>query len=516
MDGINTDVLIFLMIAGLLISMILAIVLYLFYKKYRSLNDALKQANINCNKANQELFRTTQKLESIAEELSENKRVLAQQYNLHQEDLVTISHLQDNDKVSGFLLPDPFTEEVNSIIAKKDPFSLIYITPANMREVSNSIGYAAYESLIRTISHSMRKILGTHNYTYGVFKGDNFVLLTKRTRLNLEKDLQKLMDLFENHYFSDNFSFKLLAKVGIATYPKDGDNGGDLLMRARIAANSAIDSPDHEMTYFSHTLQEKSMEEQRKFAEIDEAIKDHQFIMYYQPKFAIDGKKLTGYEALIRWENPNGTISSPGDFIALAEHTGQIVHIGRQVIEMVCKDIKTYGLDRKKIHVALNLSSQHLEDDETISFLKRTVNKYDIDSRYLEIEVTETSLVNNYELTRSLMLRLKNDGFTIALDDFGTGYSSLSYIRNLPINKIKIDREFISRMPNVKYMKVLKAIMNLSKDLYYRVTVEGIETKEQWDMLKPFEPTELQGFYFSKPLPIEEAIKFIETEKEGL
>lgn len=259
-------------------------------------------------------------------------------------------------------------------------------------------------------------------------------------------------------------------------------------------------------------MQQQIFDEQKLYAEIDLAIKEKQFVMYYQPKFANDGVELMGYEALIRWKMADGSIRMPGEFIDIAEQTGQIIYIGRQVIDMVCSDIQAYNLDKKGIHISLNLSSQHLENDDTISYLKRTVNKYDIDNRSIEIEITETSLVDNFELTKSLLKRLRHDGFTIALDDFGTGYSSLSYIRNLPINKIKIDREFISRMPNVKYMKVLKAIMNLSKDLHYRVTVEGIETKAQWDLLKPFEPNELQGFFFSKPLEIEEAIK---SRKKG-
>lgn len=491
------------LILGIFLLLAIITLLVLGILRYRKNSYALERAKDDIMEANMDL-------EAHAEELMASQEEIDRQFQLIEENKAKMQRLVDYDQLTGYMTSHKFISDVTEAINSGTEICIIYINISNLDEVSSSLGFGVYEALLVQISESIRIELGDDRYGYGLIKGNDLVLTTTISQKRIQKELDKLLKLFDSPFYSDYITFKLLAKIGVACCPEDDADAETLIKKAGIAAISQNELPTSAYTYFSKVMQQQILNEQRIFAEIDQAIKENQFIMHYQPKFASDGQKLMGYEALIRWQMPDGTLRPPSQFIDLAEKTGQIVFIGRQVIDMVCQDIKTYALDKKGIHVSLNLSSQHLENDDTISYLKRTVNKYDVDSRSIEIEITETSLVKNYELTRSLLKRLRHDGFTIALDDFGTGYSSLSYIRNLPINKIKIDREFISRMPNVKYMKVLKAIMNLSKDLYYRVTVEGIETKEQWDMLRPFEPNELQGFYFSKPLPIEEAIKYID------
>jgi len=231
---------------------------------------------------------------------------------------------------------------------------------------------------------------------------------------------------------------------------------------------------------------------------------EHEFIMFYQPKYSTDGITITGLEALIRWNYEDVTLKSPGYFIDIAEQSGQVMKIGFYVMEEVCKAIKTFGLVEKNIPVAINMSGHHFASRDIINKLLEVTSKYQVPPRFLELEITETTLIKNRAYSAMLLQELQDLGFTITLDDFGTGYASINYIKELPIDKIKIDQSFVQKIQDEKAQNLLRIMIQMANELDLDVTVEGIETTEQYKIVHDFRPKELQGYLFRRPVPLEE------------
>lgn len=237
----------------------------------------------------------------------------------------------------------------------------------------------------------------------------------------------------------------------------------------------------------------------RTEASLHDALKNNEFLLYFQPKLDLQTGKVTGCEALIRWQK-DGRLISPMSFIPVAEETGIIIPIGRWVIEQSCKTLREW---QKKYHfaipIAINVASQQFADASLVSDIKQMALRYQIQPELLEIEITETSLMNDIELAINKLEQLKSAGFGIAVDDFGTGYSSLSYLRHLPITTMKIDRCFVSDLPEDS--AIASTILMLGKQLNLTIVAEGIENELQLDWLKENQCQIGQGFYFSQPLP---------------
>lgn len=461
--------------------------------------------------AKNELQESNMELEAHTEELISSQEELDHQYHELQENKIIVQKLADYDQVTDFMQTHKFTSFANTKLNAADEVHIIYITMTNLEDTSYSLGFDLYESLLKIVANKIQALMNPKDYFFGIIQGDDILICCTKEAEQMHQDVDELIKIFEFPFYSDYFSIRLNAHFGVASYPKDG-NDADLLVKcAGIAAMTSIPQNNTGAAFFETTMQDLIFKEQKRQAEIDMAIKEKEFILHLQPKYNLKGKTVVGYEALIRWQRADGSLLYPGAFIDLAEKTGQILEIGEMVIQMVCRLIRNNQLDKTGLHIALNLSSQHFEDHKIIRILDDAVDTFGISPHCIELEITETSLLQNFELTKELLKTLRSKGYSIALDDFGTGYSSLSYIRNLPIDKIKIDRSFISQIPDEKYMKVLKAIVSLSKELDYKVNIEGIETKEQWNLLLPLSPDELQGYFFSKPLPTDQALALISS-----
>ncbi|WP_445780499.1 putative bifunctional diguanylate cyclase/phosphodiesterase, partial [Shewanella sp.] len=249
----------------------------------------------------------------------------------------------------------------------------------------------------------------------------------------------------------------------------------------------------------------------RTEASLHDALKNDEFLLYFQPKFDLKTNKVVGCEALIRWQK-EGRLISPMSFIPVAEETGIIIPIGRWVIEQSCKVIREW--QRKynySIPIAVNVASQQFADSSLVPDIKQLAIRYQIRPELLEVEITETSLMNDVEQAIVKLEQLKSAGFGIAVDDFGTGYSSLSYLRHLPITTMKIDRAFVNDLP--KDSAIASTILMLGRQLNLTIVAEGIENEEQLQWLKDNQCEVGQGFFFSKPLPLDEfEEKYILTE----
>ncbi len=248
--------------------------------------------------------------------------------------------------------------------------------------------------------------------------------------------------------------------------------------------------------------------------ELRSAIELDEFKLYYQPIVSIETKKVTGMEALLRWNNKNMGVISPAVFIPLAEKTDLMISIGEWVLKRALIETKKmHDLGHHELMVAVNVSVMQFLDSNFIGLLKDTISEVDIDASKITIEITEGLFINDLNGILDVLNEIKKLGISISVDDFGTGYSSLSYIKDLPLSKLKIDRSFINAIDEDMSQKLVSAIIGLAKNLNLSVVAEGIETEEQLSYIEKRLCEEAQGYIFSKPLPIEEFIEYVVKNK---
>jgi predicted signal transduction protein with EAL and GGDEF domain len=313
---------------------------------------------------------------------------------------------------------------------------------------------------------------------------------------------QRLQDAVKAPYLIDGNQVIIDASIGVAVSPTDGTTVEELLKNADLAAYAA--KADGRSTYRFFELEMDRRIKQRRVMELDlrHALANGEFKLHYQPIVNLQTGEITSFEALIRWQHPARGLVAPGDFIPLAEELGLIVPIGEWVINRACADAATWA---DHIKVAVNLSPIQLINKGLVEVVVRALARSGLPAGRLEFEITETVLMQNTTVTLATLHQLRALGIHFSMDDFGTGYSSLSYLRSFPFDKIKIDRSFVKDISGEKSsLAIIKGVTSLAHSLNMITTIEGIETEEQLDHVRPLGCAEIQGFLFSPPKSLEE------------
>lgn len=382
----------------------------------------------------------------------------------------------------------------------KRSFALMFIDLDRFKNINDSLGHALGDQFLARIARILERVVGDKG-TVSRLGGDEFVILADSVHSpdQAADFVDKLLVQLNVPIQLNEHAIHPAASIGISIYPEDGNSAEDLIRHADIAMYSAKAAGSNQWAFFKQQMTERAAVRLRTEAALHDALKNNEFLLYFQPKLDLQTGKITGCEALIRWQK-DGRLISPMSFIPVAEETGIIIPIGRWVIEQSCRVLREW---QKKynyaIPIAINVASQQFADASLVSDIKQMALRYQIQPELLEIEITETSLMNDIELAINKLEQLKSAGFGIAVDDFGTGYSSLSYLRHLPITTMKIDRCFVSDLP--KDSAIASTILMLGKQLNLTIVAEGIENELQLDWLKSNECQIGQGFYFSQPLP---------------
>ncbi len=385
----------------------------------------------------------------------------------------------------------------------KYQFCMLFIDLDRFKNINDSLGHAIGDQFLARIARVLERVVGD-NGTVARLGGDEFVILADEIRTP-----DQAADFVDNLLLQVNTPMQLnehtvhpAASVGISIYPDDGMSAEDLIRHADIAMYSAKAAGSNQWAFFKQQMTERAAVRLRTEASLHDALKNEEFVLHYQPQFDIKTGKVVGCEALIRWQK-DGRLISPMSFIPVAEETGIIIPIGRWVIEEACKTIRKWQKEYNfALPIAVNVASQQFADASLVHDIKQLALRYQISPELLEIEITETSLMNDIELAITKLQQLKSAGFGIAVDDFGTGYSSLSYLRHLPITTMKIDRCFVTDLPNES--AIASTILMLGQQLNLNIVAEGIENQEQLDWLNTNNCQIGQGFYFSKPVPEKE------------
>lgn len=335
----------------------------------------------------------------------------------------------------------------------------------------------------------------------GRLGGDNFVALIRKDRTD---DFLKLLAGVETVGILGNTEQRVIisATVGGLEIDHNVRNCGEIINDCGMALQIARNVEKKPCVFLSEEIKQRSFKEKQLVAGFADAIENHEFVVYYQPKVRIDSFRLNGAEALVRWKH-DGKLISPGEFIPVFERNGMICQLDFYMLENVCIAIRDW-LSRgiEPVRVSVNFSRKHLTNPHLADDIMSVLNRYETESRYIEIELTETVDQNEAGLLAAFMGRMKNYHVTMSIDDFGTGYSSLNMLRTFPVDVLKIDRSFILDLEQ-NSKTVLSNIIRMADELHMDVVAEGVETYEQMNYLKSIDCKEVQGFLFDRPMPIE-------------
>jgi EAL domain-containing protein (putative c-di-GMP-specific phosphodiesterase class I) len=310
-------------------------------------------------------------------------------------------------------------------------------------------------------------------------------------------------------YFSTPFT-----SVGISIFPVDGESAETLLKHADSAKYHAKEMGKNNYQFYKESLNTAILERFSLEKDIKIGLSRGEFLLYYQPQIEFSTGEIVGAEALIRWLHPQKGMISPDKFISIAEESGTIIDINKWVIQTACSQNKKWrkaGLN--PIRIAVNLSGYKLASQNIIKVIRDALKEGGLNSKYLEVEITENILMQDTKDTVLILKQMKDLSLRIALDDFGTGYSSLSYLTSFPVDIIKIDRSFVMGCKELKNnLEIIKAIIAMGHSLGMKIVAEGIETEEQLELLKSFGVDEGQGFYFSAPVSHKEFLKLVREQ----
>ena len=336
------------------------------------------------------------------------------------------------------------------------------------------------------------------------FDGDELaILLTDLDdRMAIPWLVKRIFDAMNQPVLLEDKQVNVFCKVGISLFPEDAGSPEELISHANTAKSFAKkENNANSCQFFDQEMQEASMQQLTLERDVRRAIKDEEWLLYYQPKMEITTGKIKGVEALIRWNHPDRGILGPYEFIQFAEERNLIVEIGEWVLRTACKQAKIWADNGFDIKVAVNLSPVQLRQENFSNLVLDIIKETQIQPRHLELEVTETMLMDNLETAVNILNRLNCRGICIAIDDFGVGYSSLRYLKQLPINSLKIDRLFIKDIMTDVYDKnIVNTVISMAHGMNLRVIAEGVETQEQFKILKIMSCDELQGYLLSKPI----------------
>ena len=423
------------------------------------------------------------------------------------------THLPNRDLFKAIL-----AQEQENAKRRSSRLGVLLVDVDRFKVFNDSFGYATGDQLLCMIAERLvTQVRG--NDVIASLGGNQFAVLL--TGLAHAEDAsiitRKLMKVLEPAFDIEGQEVFVTISTGIVIFPGDGEDSQTLLQNAEKSMYSAKSHGRNRYQFFTSSIQNSAIQRLQMESALRKGIEREEFILHYQPQVDAQTGRVVGMEALIRWQHPEKGMVPPFQFIPVAEETGIIVPIGEWVIHEACRQTKAWqekGLTDLK--VAVNLSARQFSDRQLLGKISRALEQTGLAAQYLELEITESILMNDIERTITLLEQLSDMGLDLAIDDFGTGYSSLNYLKRFPLNKLKIDKSFIDDVITDKDdAKIVSAIIGLSHNLNLNVICEGVESSDQHGWLRDHKCNEIQGYYFSKPLPADEFEAFA-RQRNGL
>ncbi len=437
---------------------------------------------------------------------------ITERKEMEQQLLIQATHDALTGLPNRVLLLDRVEQAVIQSSKNKSKFAFIFIDLDRFKMTNDTLGHGMGDKLLQAIAN--RLLLTTHDYdTVARFGGDEFVVLLPeiKNEADAEMMVEEMLVHIQKPVKIGQHQIKITASAGISFFPKDGEDYEGLMKNADLSMYHAKDSGRNTYRVFDVEMNRRIINYALIDTEMRMALKRKEFYLSYQPIVHLTDGSIAGFEALLRWKNPKLGHVSPVDFIPIAEENHLILDIGAWVLEEACGQLKKWQTKGfKHLTMAVNISGIQLHHSNLIESIQAVLKKTGIRSENLELEPTESLLIENIETVIEQLLHLKDLGINLSIDDFGTGYSSLSYLKQFPVNKLKIDRSFIQEISQDQNSEaIVKAIINLGNSLELKVLAEGIETLQQQDFIKKNGCQLAQGYFYSPPIQVKECEKFI-------
>lgn len=405
--------------------------------------------------------------------------------------------------------------ESTSTISHSVQHAVYFLDLDRFKQINDTLGHAVGDTILVEVAKRLKTLLKNKDII-ARNGGDEFIITL--TNVKNDKEAANFAELIigtiEQPLDINGQDIFISTSVGVSMYPADGESTEKLI---HCADKAMTYSKKNDLNGYAFYFDELKTDSQRVLlldSELRRAIENREFELHFQPKISVENEEIQGVEALVRWNSERLGFVSPAEFIPYAEETGLIIPLSEVIIEKACEAVIEMRQCGYKTPVAINISSIHFKQQNFLDSVQAILERYNTPANNFEIEVTERTVMNSANETVSKLVRLKKMGFKISIDDFGTGYSSLSYLIRFPLDCLKIDRSFIQHIGSLdEKQAVVDAIIQMSHRLKMKVVAEGVEQAQQVDILRKMNCDIIQGYYYSKPLPLHELIEFMEYWK---
>jgi diguanylate cyclase (GGDEF)-like protein/PAS domain S-box-containing protein len=424
--------------------------------------------------------------------------------------------LADHDELTGLPNRSLFRHSLNNALQRAarsgKMLSILFFDLDRFKNINDSLGHDAGDEVLRAVAERLTACVRKVDIV-ARFGGDEFAVLTEGLTAEDQAGTvaRKILEVLAKPMILAGRQYRPAASIGISTYPTDGRDAPALLKNADIAMYRAKEEGRGTFQFYSEQLNTHSVQRLEFESNLTSALSNREFVLHYQPKVDLATGSIVGLEALIRWSSPHLGFVPPNDFISIAEETGLIVPLGRWVAQTACVQNGAWqkaGLPQ--LRIAINISARQMSDKGLVAFIADTLGNTGLSVQSLELEITESAVMSNQEHAEKVLNELKSLGLHLTMDDFGTGYSSLAYLKRFPFDSVKIDQSFVRGIPESKDDEaIVEAIIAMAHSLELEVVAEGVETREQYEFLQSRGCDQIQGFYFSKPIPANEVVMLL-------
>lgn len=429
----------------------------------------------------------------------------------------TIEKLAYYDSLTGLanrtLLRDRMYKSIQYAKREQTKIAIMFLDLDHFKLINDTLGHSVGDDLLIHIAEIL-KLHIRESDTLSRLGGDEFVILLPSVKSNLDAQniASKIQQTLQSKHDIGNHQLYVTSSIGVSFYPEHGKNAEELIRNADTAMYEAKNNGRNNYRIYSESMGNYSDQQLHLEQDLIQAVKNKSGIeVFYQPKIDTISNFISGAEALVRWRHPINGLVFPDQFIHIAESTGLMIELGNIIIEESIFQIQEWNkLGLVGLKIAINLSARQFQDPKLVSFISSMLLNYQVNPSQIEFEITETLSMTNMTNTLRILTELKTIGVSIAIDDFGTGHSSLAYLKKFPVNTLKIDRSFIlDIMENDEDKTIVQTIISMAHSLGFNTVAEGVETLEHVKILQNMDCDQLQGYYFSKPIPKDEFTKFI-------
>lgn len=443
----------------------------------------------------------------LAQDAARKMRSLERTIEERVQELLKVSHLLQYDVLTelpnSMLLGDRLTQAMAQCRRHDRHLAVMFIGLDRFKRINNALGHPVGDEMLKRVARTLATVVRESDSVFRYGSDEFVVVLGDITDPSQIKGVaEKLLAAISTPQPVEGHDLTVTASLGISLYPADGFDAVALIKKAETAMRNVKETGPNDYRFFTEDMNRRARQQQTIESGLRLALQRKEFILHYQPKLDLRSGKVVGVEALVRWDRPGHGLVYPSDFIPVAEDSGLIVPLSQWVLQEACQQAcRWQAQGMRPLYLSVNISAIDFRQRGFVEGIARTLKETGLHPTQLELEITESVLMQNVDTTVAVLKAIKQLGIRLAIDDFGTGYSSLSYLQKFPVDVLKIDQSFVGDLSiDSNDAKLVSTIISLGKSLNLHIIAEGVETREQLEFLKIHQCEEAQGYYFSKPV----------------